>query len=98
MCVYTAIIAVIMQVLLWHVDSAPALKCHCHGLESWLAEHLDNVLCTLYGEAQHVNVGVVCGRRKCTLDVQIFLIIKIHQSETTKSRTFDTTLRLTNHK
>ena len=36
---------------------------------------------------------------ECTLGEQIFkLIIKIDQSETTKSDMFNTSLRLTNHK
>ena len=30
----------IIRVMLWHVDSAPFLKCNGCGLESWLAGHL----------------------------------------------------------
>ena len=41
MCVYIAIIATILAVMLWHVDSAPALKCKGSGLKSWLAGHLE---------------------------------------------------------
>ena len=45
MCVYIAIIATILQVMLWREDSAPALKCNVYELESWLPGHLekDNV-------------------------------------------------------
>ena len=32
MCVYTAVVATILQVTLWHLDSAPVLKCNGYGL------------------------------------------------------------------
>ena len=48
-CVYIAIIATILPVLLWCMDSAPALKCNGNVLESWVAGHLDK-------EAQCENV------------------------------------------
>ena len=35
------IIATILQVALWYVDSAPALKYISYKLESWLAGHLE---------------------------------------------------------
>ena len=60
--------------------------------------------CTLQGEARYVNVWSsvqwegVHKVGECTLDEQIFLIIKIDQSEMTKSRMFIMSLRLTNHK
>ena len=41
MCVCLAIVDVILQVTLWHVDSAPALKCNGYKLKSWLAGHLE---------------------------------------------------------
>ena len=41
MCVYNAIIALILQVMLWHVDSGPALKFNDDELESWLAGYLE---------------------------------------------------------
>ena len=41
MCVYIAIIATTLQVMLRQVDRAPALKCNGHKLESWLARHLE---------------------------------------------------------
>ena len=41
MCFYIAIIATILAVMLWHVDSAPALKCIGSGLKSLLAGHLE---------------------------------------------------------
>ena len=41
MCVQIAIIAAILAVMLWHEDSAAALKCNDYGLESLLAGHLD---------------------------------------------------------
>ena len=59
MCVYIAIIAVFLQVMLWCIFSAPALKCKDYRLESQLAEHLDSVRerqCTLEGEAWYVSV------------------------------------------
>ena len=40
-CVYIAIFATIPQVMQWHMDSAPALKCNGYGLKSWLAGHLE---------------------------------------------------------
>ena len=47
MCVQIAIAATILAVVLWHVDSAAALKCNDYSLESLLAGHLDkgNVHC-----------------------------------------------------
>ena len=56
MSVYIAIIATILQVTLWHMDSAPALKCNGYGLESWLAGHLEKAMYTEGG-------GSVC---ECT--------------------------------
>ena len=41
MCVYIAIIATFLQVTLWRVGGAPALKCNGYGLESWLAGRLE---------------------------------------------------------
>ena len=41
MCVCIAITAIILAVMLWHMDGAPALKCNDYGLESLLAGHLD---------------------------------------------------------
>ena len=41
MCIYIAVIATIQQVMLWHMDSAPALKCNGYKLESWLAGDLE---------------------------------------------------------
>ena len=44
MCVYMAIFyvfSIILQVMLWCMDSAAALKCNGCGLESLLAGHLD---------------------------------------------------------
>ena len=41
MCLYAAIIAMILAMKLWHMDSAAALKCNGYGLESSLAEHLE---------------------------------------------------------
>ena len=42
MCVYVAIIAAILQVTLWRVNSAASLKCNGgYRLETWLAGHLD---------------------------------------------------------
>ena len=57
-CVYISIIAIILQVMLWHVDSAPALKCNSYGLESCLERQ-----CAMELDALHVNVrgGVQCG-------------------------------------
>ena len=41
MCVYIAIIATLLAVLLWRVDSAAALKCKGCRLKSSLAGYLD---------------------------------------------------------
>ena len=41
MCVYIAVIAIILAVMLWQVDSAAALKCNGYRLESLSAGHLD---------------------------------------------------------
>ena len=40
MCVYIAIIATILIVMLWHMNSAAALKCNGYWLES-LEGHLE---------------------------------------------------------
>ena len=41
MCVYTAIMALILAAMQLHVSSAAALKCNGYGLEFSLAGHLD---------------------------------------------------------
>ena len=55
MCVYIAIIAAILAVTLWCVDSAAALKCNGYGLESWLAGHLNK-------GSVHWKKSLVCER------------------------------------
>ena len=40
MCVYIAIIAAILAVMLWRMDNATALKCNGYRLESSLAGNL----------------------------------------------------------
>ena len=40
MCVCIAIMAMLLQVMLCHMDSAPALKYNGKGLASWMAGHL----------------------------------------------------------
>ena len=40
MCVYIALIATTLAVMLWHVDSGVALKSNDYGLKSLLARHL----------------------------------------------------------
>ena len=49
MCIYIVIIAKILQVMLWCMDTVPVLKCGGYGLESWLAGHFERQ-CTLEGE------------------------------------------------
>ena len=51
MCVYIAIIATILPVMLCSVGSAPVLKCNGCGLESYVARQF-----TLEVDAQYVNV------------------------------------------
>ena len=46
MCVYVAIIALILAVMLRNMDYAAALKCSGCRLESWLAVHLEKGSCT----------------------------------------------------
>ena len=41
MCAYIAMIAAILAVTLWHVDSAAALKCNGYGLELLLAGYFE---------------------------------------------------------
>ena len=41
MCVYITIIATILVVMLWYVDSAAALKYNGYGFESSLARQLE---------------------------------------------------------
>ena len=41
MCVYIAIIATILQVMMWCMVSAPALKCNSYGLQSRLTWYLE---------------------------------------------------------
>ena len=57
MCVYIAIIAAILQVMLWYMDGAPDFKCNVFELESWLAGHLEKG--SVYGEE-----GLVCECRR----------------------------------
>ena len=87
------------------MDRAPVLRYDGCRFESQLARALKERQCTLEGQARYVNVrgSVHCkgvytvGDRD--LGVQnFFLVLKIDQSETTKSHMFSTSLRLTNHK
>ena len=55
MCVYIIITAIILAVMLWHTDSAAALKCNGYRLESLLARHLDKDSVN-WREAQCVDV------------------------------------------
>ena len=55
MCVYIAIIATILQEMLWEVDKAPALKGNGSELESWLAGHLEKG-CVHWRGARYINV------------------------------------------
>ena len=55
MCALIAIIATNLTVTLQHMDRAALLKCNGHGLESWLAGHLDKRGVHLRG-GQYVNV------------------------------------------
>ena len=65
MCVY---IAIILQVMLWFVDSAPALKYHGYRLQSWLAGHLEKgsvhwrvrpgTLCVLWEGVYSVEMNI----------------------------------------
>ena len=41
MCVYVAIIALVLAVVLWCMDSVAALQCNGYGLDSSLAGYLD---------------------------------------------------------
>ena len=41
MCAYVAMIATLLAVILWYMDSVPALQCNGYRLESWLAQHLE---------------------------------------------------------
>ena len=41
MCVFIAIIATIVPVILWHVNKAADWKYNGYELESWLAGHLN---------------------------------------------------------
>ena len=56
MCVYIAIIATIVQLMLWRMDSAPALKCNDYRLESRIARQLEKSKCTLEREVWYVNI------------------------------------------
>ena len=59
MCTYIAIIATILAMTLWCMDSAAALKCNGYRLESLLAGNLDKVVYT---------------GRECAVGVLIFLV------------------------
>ena len=56
MCVYIAIIATILQVKLWCIDSTPALECKDFELESLMAGHFKK-------GSVHERGGTVC---ECT--------------------------------
>ena len=66
MCVYIAIIAAILQVMMLCVNNAPALKCYSYELESWLAGHLENGNVHWRGRQGMSMYGVVCTGRECT--------------------------------
>ena len=95
MCVYIAIIANILLMTLWRVDSASALK--CYGLQAGIlaGRALREKQCTLEREARYMNVQDsvhwegVYSVGVPTRDAKFFkFIIKIDQSETTKSHMF----------
>ena len=54
MCVYIAIIATILSVTLWRIDSEPALKCNSYRLKSLLCWGQRERQCAL--EGRYVNV------------------------------------------
>ena len=54
MCVYIAIIVIILRVTMWRVDSAPALKCNGGWNLGWQRTYRRAVYTG--GEAQYVNV------------------------------------------
>ena len=65
-CVYIAIIAILLPVMLWHVDSALVLKYNGQGLESWLAGHWKKGSVRWRGRPSVWMYRVVCIRRECT--------------------------------
>ena len=73
MCAYIAIIALILALTLWRVDSVAALICNGYGLESWLPEHLK----TVYTRRE----GLVC---ECTGSVHSKIDSKDEMPLTTK--------------
>ena len=74
MCAYIGIIATILQLMLWHMDSAPTLKYYGHQLESSASRTLRERQCTLEGKVRYVNVQGSVHWRECTLGVQHTLI------------------------
>ena len=73
-CVYIALIAVILAVMLWCMDSAAALKCNGYGLESLLTGYLDQGS-VHRRDAQYVTVwGIVHweGSAQYSVGEQIF--------------------------
>ena len=87
MCVYIAVIATILAMILWHVDCAAALKCNDYRLESWLAGHSDK------GSVQHGKV--YAGGANFLIYQLDFDLSKINHSKRTKSHMFDMPLKLT---
>ena len=72
MCVYIAIIATILQLMLWCIDSAPALKYKGYELESWLAGHFNKDSVQWRGRLGMWTKRVVHGVGECRLGIQIF--------------------------
>ena len=66
MCVYIAIIASSLQVTLWCMDGAAALKCNGYRLKSSLARHLQKgsihwrVVVLNRHSMHHSGLGLVC--------------------------------------
>ena len=56
MYIYIAIITLILQVMMCHIDSAHASQYINYKLESWLTGHLEKGSVHQNGEARYVNV------------------------------------------
>ena len=74
MCVYVAIIATILQVTLWFMNNAPALKYNGHGLETWLAGYLEKE------EVWYVNVQNGAAKPEIFLNIIFVIFINVENN------------------
>ena len=98
--VFIAVIATILAVMLWHVDSVASLQFSGYELKSWLAGHLIKGVYTVGGRCVNARWCTQGENVQCkgahTENVNFFkFVIKIDQSKANKSHIYNKSLQLT---